>query len=114
MSVLFWTRDFLGNVQCSMRLGFCFVDHRWLSGNSKYSESPGHWSNFDSYAYFEKISFIRRRLISVLSFQAFSGCMDIFSEKMVSIGVFTLGVALMSSSKRGNPKVTFLALFPAL
>jgi len=36
------------------------------------------------------------------------------SEKMVSIGVLTFGDALMSSSKRGRPNVTFLALFPAL
>ena len=34
--------------------------------------------------------------------------------KMVRLGVFILEDALISSSKRGTPSVTFLALFPAL
>ena len=57
---------------------------------------------------------MRTRLMSVLSFHAFSGSMVVPSEKIVKTGVLTFEEALMSSSKRGSPKVTFFALFPAL
>ena len=50
--------------------------------------------------------------ISVLSFQAFSGFRTVHACR-VRMGVFIFFEALMSSSKRGTPRVTFLAEFPA-
>ena len=53
--------------------------------------------------------------MEVLIFQAFSGSSVVLSSvKMVSEGVLILEEALMSSSNLGTPRVTFLALLPAL
>ena len=52
---------------------------------------------------------------SVLSRHAFSGSSVVASPvKMVKEGVFIFEEALISSSNLGTPRVTFLALFPAL
>ena len=56
---------------------------------------------------------MRMRWISVLIFHAFSG-LSVASAKTVMDGVLIFDEALMSSSNLGTPKVTFLALLPAL
>ena len=55
-----------------------------------------------------------KRLISVLSFHAVSGLIFASFENTVRTGVFIFVDALINSSKRGTPNVTFFALFPAL
>ena len=84
-----------------------------MSGNSRYASSSGHVPG--SYVFFIIMSFRHVLCRSVFNRHAFSGSRVVFSSvNMVRLGVLIFEEALINSSNLGTPKVTFLALFPAL